>query len=300
MRVGPMTPMTPTTSLSALYGAVTMLHVVEDAEAGLLADENLHAVGPQAVIEQVQDVALLVERLEQAPQLVDRRQLAGAHEIGFAGDDVLHAIRFIGLEHVLGDVDGVLHQRVHAFARFVHLAQDFLAHLRERLAAATLGQEIGRASQLVGRVIALELDDAVLHFAVVEYQHDERAVVRKPDELDLRDRRLLRPRQRNHAGQTRHVRQQLRRRGDQRLGIIARGIELRRSSANAGSSSKGARALSSESTKNRYPLSVGTRPAEVCGELTKPSCSRSATMLRMVAEDKASPDSRDSARDPTG
>ena len=67
----------------------------------------------------------------------------------------------------------------------------------------------------------------------------------------------------------------------------------RRSSAKAGSSSMGARAFSSESTKKRYPLSVGTRPAEVCGELTKPSCSRSATMLRMVAEDSARPDSRD-------
>ena len=36
------------------------------------------------------------------------------------------------------------------------------------------------------------------------------------------------------------------------------------------------------------------RPAEVCGELTKPSSSRSATTLRMVAEDSARPDSRDS------
>ena len=61
----------------------------------------------------------------------------------------------------------------------------------------------------------------------------------------------------------------------------------------------GARDFSSESTKKRYPLSVGMRPADVWGELTKPSCSRSATMLRMVAEDSARPDSRDSERDPT-
>ena len=69
-----------------------MLHVVEDAETRLLADEDLHAVGAQAVIEQIQDVALFVEGFEQAPQLVDRRQLARAHEIGLAGHHVFHAV----------------------------------------------------------------------------------------------------------------------------------------------------------------------------------------------------------------
>ena len=115
---------------------------------------------------------------------------------------------------------------VHVLARLVHLAQDVLAHLRQRLAAATLGEEIGGAAQFIRRVITLELDDAVLHFAIVEHQHDQRAIVGKPDELDLRDRRLLRARQRDHAGQARDVRQQLRRGGDQRLGVVARRVEL--------------------------------------------------------------------------
>ena len=62
----------------------------------------------------------------------------------------------------------------------------------------------------------------------------------------------------------------------------------------------GTRRRSSVLTKKRYPLSVGMRPAEVCGEVTKPSSSRSAMTLRTVAELRVSPDSRDSVRDPTG
>ena len=91
MRVGPMTPSTPTTSLSSVYGAVTTLQSSRIVVARLLADEDLHAFGPQALVEQVQDVALLVERLEQAPQLLDVRQLGEAHQVGFAGDDIFHA-----------------------------------------------------------------------------------------------------------------------------------------------------------------------------------------------------------------
>src|SRR5688572_24986427 len=45
---------------------------------------------------------------------------------------------------------------------------------------------------------------------------------------------------------------------------------------------------------------VGTRPADVCGDLTKPSSSRSETMLRIVAGLKSRPDSRDNVREPTG
>ena len=36
--------------------------------------------------------------------------------------------------------------------------------------------------------------------------------------------------------------------------------------------------------KKRYPASVGTRPAEVCGESTRPISSSLAIILRIVAE----------------
>jgi hypothetical protein len=44
--------------------------------------------------------------------------------------------------------------------------------------------------------------------------------------------------------------------------------------------------LTSESTYNRYPRSVGMRPAEVCGCVKNPASSKSANTLRTVAGDK--------------
>src|SRR5262245_22625927 len=68
-------------------------------------NEKRDILNLQTVVEQVEDVALLVERLEQAPQLVDRRQLSGAHQVRLPGDDVLHAVALVALEHVFGDRD---------------------------------------------------------------------------------------------------------------------------------------------------------------------------------------------------
>ena len=74
-----------------MYGAVTTLQSSRIVVARFLADEDLHALGAQALVEQVQDVALLGERLEQPPQLLDVRQLGEAHQVGLAGDHVFHA-----------------------------------------------------------------------------------------------------------------------------------------------------------------------------------------------------------------
>ena len=46
------------------------------------------------------------------------------------------------------------------------------------------------------------------------------------------------------------------------------------------------RDCSSASTYMRYPESVGTRPAEVCGWRTSPCSSNRARMLRTVADDR--------------
>ena len=54
------------------------------------------------------------------------------------------------------------------------------------------------------------------------------------------------------------------------------------------------------STKKRYPCSVGTRPADVCGCVRKPSSSRAAISLRIVAGLKPSPYPETNAFDPTG
>ncbi len=74
--------------------------------------------------------------------------------------------------------------------------------------------------------MALELDDAVLHFAVVEHQHHEHALFRQADEFDLRNGRFLVHRQRHDACELRHRRQQLRHRSDQILRGLAAGVDL--------------------------------------------------------------------------
>ena len=58
--------------------------------------------------------------------------------------------------------------------------------------------------------------------------------------------------------------------------------------------------LESWSTKSRYPLSVGTRPADVCGWAMYPPSSREAMSLRIVAGETPSECRSTSARDPTG
>src|SRR5256886_10586259 len=63
--------------------------IVEDLVAGFMADEDLHPFRLQALVEQVQKVALFVERLEQPPQLLHAGELRHAHEVGLALDDVL-------------------------------------------------------------------------------------------------------------------------------------------------------------------------------------------------------------------
>src|SRR5947207_1000057 len=155
--------------------------IVEDLIAGLVADEYLHAFRLQALVEQVQEVAFLVERLEQPPQLLDARELGRAHEVGLALDDVLEpALTGAALEHLLRDRDRLQHDLVHVGVRLGELAQDLLARLGERAPAELLVEIVRGAFELVGREVTLELDDAVLNLAVVEHQHHQHPVLRAP------------------------------------------------------------------------------------------------------------------------
>jgi len=54
------------------------------------------------------------------------------------------------------------------------------------------------------------------------------------------------------------------------------------------------------STKYRYPAMLGTRPADVCGWITRPSSSSAARSLRIVAELKRRSPSARKVFDPTG
>src|SRR5438046_5474764 len=161
--------------------------IVEDLVAGFMADEDLHPFGLQALVEQVQKVALFVERLEQPPQLLHAGALGHAHEVGLALDDVLEPPFRAALEHLLGDRDRLRHDLVHVCVCLGQLAQDLLAHLAPRAPAELLVQKVRGTLELVGRVMSLELDDAALHLAVVEHQYRELPVLRQTDELHLGD-----------------------------------------------------------------------------------------------------------------
>ncbi len=56
----------------------------------------------------------------------------------------------------------------------------------------------------------------------------------------------------------------------------------------------------SESTYTRYAMSVGTRPADVCGWKRKPFSSRSLIVLRIVAGETPMPKRREMVREPAG
>jgi hypothetical protein len=68
----------------------------------------------------------------------------------------------------------------------------------------------------------------------------------------------------------------------------------------ARSAADGAAGSMMRSTKNRYALSVGTRPADVCGWKRYPFSSRSLMVLRTVAADTPSSYERDTLRLPAG
>ena len=61
-------------------------HVLQRGKAGLLADENLHALCVQGALEHLQDVALVGEGLEQVAQALDVADRLRAHQPGLPGD----------------------------------------------------------------------------------------------------------------------------------------------------------------------------------------------------------------------
>src|SRR5256886_14575961 len=82
------------------------------------------------------------------------------------------------LEHLLGHGDRLQHDLVHVCVCLGELAQDLLAHLAQRAPAELLVQKVRGTLELVGRVMALELDDAVLHLAVVSHQYHQHPALR--------------------------------------------------------------------------------------------------------------------------
>ena len=114
----------------------------------------------------------------------------------------------------------IQHQPIQAFLRLLQLTEELLTQFGQSQAAAG-GVENGRsATQLVGAVAARQLDDAVLHFAIVIDQHHQQPTARERQEFELSERLRLGQRNRHHAGQTGDAGQQLTGIGHQRPRVI--------------------------------------------------------------------------------
>ena len=181
----------------------------------------------QALVQQVQDVALLVERLEQPAQPVHVREFREPHQVGFAGDHHVGLVlaRMHG-EGTLRQRDRVHHQAIHLLAGFLQLRDQLRAHAREFLAAELVVQVGAGAPQFIGREMPVELQDAVLHVAPVDDQDREHAVAGKPDEFDLRKRCVRLARHGDDARQMRQARDELRGGRDQRLRVAGPRLQL--------------------------------------------------------------------------
>ena len=120
-------------------------------------------------------------------------------------------------------------------------------------------------------------------------RHDHHDGRLQQQHLDVAHRRRLEPRRRDEREQPRHLAQHL-------GGRLERVLDLapHRRSGRAGSApaaAPGARARPRRRSGSRR--SVGTRPAEVCGWVSRPSCSSSASSLRTVDDETRQPGALD-------
>jgi hypothetical protein len=110
--------------------------------------------------------------------------------------------------------------------RLGELPQDLLARLAQRPSSELLVEVVRGALELIGREAALELDDAVLHLAVVEDEHYQHPVLGQRHEFDLGDRGRAGARQGDDAGEPGRAREQLRDGRNQVGGAVATRLDL--------------------------------------------------------------------------
>ena len=145
-----------------------------------------------------------------------------------------------------------------------------------------------------------DLDEDRAHRAALQRQHEQQSLAREPHELESLEDDLVEPRPDGHPELLREHRQALRRAPQNRLDRrAAAGSQLLGQPIALASWRSGATRIS-ESTYRRYAMSVGTRPADVCGWKRYPFSSRSLIVLRIVAGDTPSPKRREIVRDPAG
>src|SRR3569833_2879397 len=185
-----------------------------------IADEDLHAVAVDALIQQMQNVALLRKGLEQLTQHSYIREFGKAHEIGLTREHVVALAR--PLLRLLRHVPRGLQQGRGHVLPLQHGAPPAATPLGQRRSCVFAVEVAGRLRELRRAEAPFGANNVVLHLTVVDDEDREHAVRRQGDEFHMAQDDPFAPRHRHQPRHLRHARKQSRgagqQFGDRRLG----------------------------------------------------------------------------------
>ncbi len=195
MRVGPMTPTVPTTSPPTF-------------DAGLAADENLHAFAAQRQVEDLHQRGLVFEQLEQLAHAAHvLRQVMHREQVALAGDHVLLAAF---RDRLVARFERRIHEAHHVLPDLAQLLVHAVADVLEAVSGIILVDVVRRGNQFRRAVVAIGEQDPVEDVAVRRDDDQQHALFRQPQEFDLAETQGTAPRRHHDAGEIRQLGQQLR------------------------------------------------------------------------------------------
>ena len=119
-----------------------------------------------------------------------------------------------------------MHGLVHRIAGLVEILEQLLAHRVQIRARVMLIDEILGLLQLRCRVVAIRVQNTVLHLRVIDDQDDQHAVLRQRQEFDLPQSDLGGAGDSDHARHSREIGQHARDRADEGTGALILPFQL--------------------------------------------------------------------------
>ena len=135
----------------------------------------------------MQDIALVIEGIEQVSQLAQVFRLGGLNQVGLPGDHII-GIGPLGAQCLVRHRHRRLHQGIHLLTVGVHGVQQTIADTVQVTARIGVIDVIGRLAQLHLIVIPVGMNNAVLHLGAVNHQHHQHPLARQRQELHLPQR----------------------------------------------------------------------------------------------------------------